>query len=230
MFLDPDRALSVFSSEGKLTQCDNALRAATNGALAVCSAAPDGCVLAANKSVNRLVVKPCFHKVFNVCPTIGVTYAGLQPDFRVQLGIAQDICQAYFDVYGTYPSIDTFVAEFSLTVQDYTLRGGYRPFGTVLLFCGAGMAGPRCYQVDPSGSFAIVTAGAAGTNRLEAAAFIEHRLEGVDDNISAAVLALKNHAGTDLAPEDVSIGVFRDGAFSVYTPDGVTEVFDATQN
>lgn len=229
MFLNPDKSLTVFSSKGKLEQCDNALRAALNGALAVGCAAPNGCVLVAFKNVSRLLVKERYHKVFRICPSIGVTYAGLQPDFRAQLAIAQRICQEYYDVYERFPYLDVFIAEFSLAVQEHTQRGGFRPFGSFLVFAGTTRDGPCIYQIDPSGSFRSVPAVAAGVGYDSALRFIENRLGSLDDNIVNGLAAIREFSGRDVMPCDVSIGVFDSstGLFKAFDEEAIQEVFDS---
>lgn len=203
-----------------------------NGSLSIACGASDGAVVVSFKNASKLMDKEKFHKVFPVCSTIGVSYAGLQPDFRAQLSIAQRICQEYYDVYEKFPALETFVHEYSLSVQEHTQRGGFRPFGTFLLFVGAGSCGPCCYQVDPSGSFRQVSVTAAGMGYDEAKKFMERRLELVDDNIVNSVIALKEFCGKEIHPEDISIGVYRgsEGRFHVYSLDEVKEVFDSMRN
>lgn len=227
MFLQPDKSLNLFSSKGKLTQCDNALKAALNSALSLGCSSSEGCVIVSSKNLSTLVDKKHYHKVFTVCPSMGVTYSGLQPDFRVQLGIAQRICQDYYDVYGRFPFLDVFMNEFSLSVQEFSQKGGLRPFGTFLIFCGNTRTGPCCYQMDPSGSFRKVEAVASGKEYEDARKFIERRREGLDDNIVNSLLALKEFSGRELEPSDVSIGVLRSSKFQVYDEEGVREVFDS---
>lgn len=226
MFLEPEKSLNLFSSKGRLTQCDNALKAALKSSLCLGCASPDGVVLMATKSLSPLVDKQNYHKVFHVCPTIGVTYAGLQPDFRAQLGVAQRVCQDYYDVYGRYPSLDVFVNEFCLSVQQYSQNGRLRPFGTFLIFGGEKQDGPCLYQMDPSGSFQLVEIASAGRGYEDTKKFLERRKEGLDDNIVNGVHALKEFGG-EVEWEDVSIGVFGRNGFRVYNSEEVKEVFDS---
>ncbi|ELA42521.1 uncharacterized protein VICG_00273 [Vittaforma corneae ATCC 50505] len=195
MFLDPEKSLNLFSSKGKLTQCDNALKAALNSALSLGCSSNDGAVIMSCKSLSSLVDKKNYHKVFQVCPSIGVTYSGLQPDFRAQLVVAQRICQDYFDVYWRFPYLDVFINEFCLSVQEFSQKGGLRPFGTFLIFCGETKNGPCCYQMDPSGSFKQVELVTAGKNYEEAIKFLEKRRENLDDNIVNGVNVLKEFEG-----------------------------------
>ncbi|KAM0680365.1 hypothetical protein GINT2_001423 [Glugoides intestinalis] len=232
MFLDPEKSLNLFSSKGKLTQCDNALKAALNSALCLGCAAPDGAVLISSKNLGPLVDKANYHKVFQVCPSIGVTYSGLQPDFRAQLSVAQRICQNYYDVYQKFPYLDVFINEFCLNVQEYSQKGGFRPFGTFLIFTGQTKYGPTCYQMDPSGSFKKVDVVAAGKEYEDARKFVERRKESLDDNIVNGVAALWDFSRADVTPLDISIGVFskKTGLFKVYNVEDVKEVFDSLKN
>lgn len=229
MFLNPDKSLTIFSSQGKLVQCDNALKAALNGTLSVGCSAADGCVIVSFKNVSDLFVKERYHKVFTVCPSIGVTYSGLQPDFRMQLELAQRICQEYYDVYERFPFLDTFISEFSLCIQEQTQRSGLRPVGTFLIFVGETRHGPCCYQIDPSGSFQMVEVAASGLGYEEARVFVERRREQLDDNIVNCLTALREFTGRELGPADVSIGVFsaKTQRFVAYDTEAIKEVFDS---
>lgn len=232
MFLNPDKVVTMFSSKGKLEQCDNALVAALNGSLSIGCAAKNGTVLVSFKNVSPLFVKNQCHKVFRVCPSVGVTYSGLQPDFYVQLSLAVQICQDYFDVYSRFPYLDVFISEFSLCVQEHTQKGGLRPFGTFLIFAGETASGSCCYQMDPSGNYRIVDKIASGVGYVDANKFIERRRELLDDNVINCVKALCNFTGKDVHTEDVSIGVFQAEThlFTVYDQSAVQEVFDIIEN
>lgn len=227
MFLDPEKSLNLFSNKGKLTQCDNALRAALNSPLSLGCSSSDGVVIMGLKVLSPLIDKKNYHKVFRVCPSIGVTYSGLQPDFRAQLAIAQRICQDYYDVYEKFPYLDVFINEFCLNVQEYSQKGGLRPFGTFLIFCGTTKDGPCCYQMDPSGSFRKVETMAAGKEYEDVRQFLERRRERLDDNIVNGVQAIKEYGGNEVTERDVSIGVFKEGKFEVYDEEQVREVFES---
>lgn len=203
-----------------------------NSALCLGCASKDGVVLMSGKNLSSLVDKQRYHKVFFVCPSIGVTYSGLQPDFRAQLEVAQRICQDYFDIYERFPYIDVFINEFCLSVQEFSQKGGLRPFGTFLIFCGETKDGPCCYQMDCSGSFKRIDTVASGTDFEEARKFMERRKEMLDDNIANSLLALREFSGRELAPCDVSVGVFRakTHSFVVYNEEQVREIFDSIKN
>ena len=228
-FGNEEKPMTLFSSEGKLGQCDNALQAAINGSLSIGACADDGCVVVSFRDVMPLVVKKEVRKVFRICDTIGCTYSGLQPDCRIQVGIGCEIAEDYYDVYGRYPDVDVFVAHFSSVVQEYTQKGGYRPFGTLMIFVGPVKGIPKVYQVDPSGSYQTMDVCASGSGYADAKKFVSRRLEGLDDNVVSCVCSLREYAGKEVKAEDVDIGVYMkaQNVFKIYGEEEVREVFDS---
>ncbi|AFM98855.1 type-2 proteasome subunit alpha [Encephalitozoon hellem] len=224
-----EKPVTLFSSEGNLGQCDNALRAAVNGSLSIGASAADGAVLMSFKDVPSLVIKEEVRKVFKICDTIGCTYSGLQPDCRLQVNIGCQIAEEYYDVYGRYPDVDVFISHFSSVVQEYTQKSGYRPFGTLMIFAGPVKGVPRLYQVDPSGSYQTADVCTSGTGYSEAKKFIKRRLESLDDNIVNCVSSMREFAGKEVGPEDIDIGVYykTKNVFKTFTLGEVREVFDS---
>lgn len=229
MNIDHERPVTAFSSEGKLGQCDNALQAAINGSLSIGASATDGAVLVSFRDVPALVMKNEVRKVFSICDTIGCTYSGLQPDFRIQMNLGCQIAEEYYDVYGRYPDVDVFVTHFSSVVQEYTQKGGFRPFGTLVMFAGAVKGKPTLYQVDPSGSYQTMDVCSSGKDYSEAGKFVKRRLERLDDNITNCICSLREFAGKEISAEDVDIGVYYKDrhVFRRFMLDEVKEVFDS---
>lgn len=228
-----DQSLSTFSSEGKLKQCDYALQAALNGTLSVGACSKDGVVIGSLKQFSSLIDKENVFKVTQIADTIGMTYSGLQSDYRIMSEKACRIGEEYKDVYGRYPFVDVFVAHFSQVIQEYTQKGGLRPFGCMIF-----IAGPRyhkdgivaaLYQIDPSGSFISIDCGAIGIGYDNSAKFIESRMELLDDNLITCLSAMKNNAGYEVKFDGVDLGVYeiKKNKFSVLSREAVKELFDA---
>lgn len=232
MNFEKERPLTLFSSEGKIKQCDYALEAAINGALSVGACSSDGVVLASLKKLSPLIDKAKVHKVQNVCDTIGITYSGLQPDFRIVFSKAVHLAEDYKDVYGRYPFVDVFVTEFSQVIQEHTQKGGFRPFGVMVLVCGLVYTkdGPKpaMYQIDPSGSFTPIKCGSIGKDYLLSLNYINNRLELLEDNILTCLNAVIENSGIQVKEGDVDIGVFSlsKGVFSVLDEKQTKETFD----
>lgn len=109
------------------------------------------------------------------------------------------------------------VRQLASVMQEYTQRGGVRPFGVSLLICGFDLAGkPALFQVDPSvrhctphchriigshlyrtflqGSYFAWKASAIGKNMVNAKTFLEKRFSDeleLEDAIHTAILTLK---------------------------------------
>ena len=60
-------------------------------------------------------------------------------------------------------------------MQEFTQRGGVRPFGISLLAAGYDDDGPQLYQIDPSGAYYGWRATACGKNFVNAKNFLEKR-------------------------------------------------------
>lgn len=58
-----------------------------------------------------------------VCPNIGVVYSGMGPDFRVLVTKARKLAQAYWKIYGEYPSTRVMVGEIANVMQEATQSG-----------------------------------------------------------------------------------------------------------
>lgn len=236
-----DQSLTVFSSEGTLNQCDNALKAALNGTLSVGMCGSDGAVIASLKVLPKLIEKQKVYKVVQVCDTIGMTYSGLQADFRIIYNKAVAFVEDYKEVYGRYPFIKFFVHNFSRVIQEYTQRSNMRPFGNLLVFVGL----ERCehistdgkpadlevlmYQIDPYGSFQEMKVIAIGKYYEGAKNYLQKRLENIDDNIVNCVKALKEYAGCEISHEDFDIGVLyqKEKVFRVFSSEEKRELYES---
>jgi len=94
--------------------------------------------------------------------------------------------------------------------QEFTQRGGVRPFGTSLLVAGFDSNGPQLYQVDPSGSYFAWKASAIGKNMVNAKTFLEKRYSEdmeLEDAIHTAILTLKENFDGQISAENIAIGI-----------------------
>lgn len=139
--------------------------------------AKNGIVIATEKkAASPLMDDSMIEKVSLICPNIGMVYSGMGPDYRVLVAKARKSAQAYWKIYGEYPSTRVLVQEIATVMQDATQSGGVRPFGVSLLVAGWDeKAGPTLFQIDPSGSFWAWKATAIGKNHVNAKTFLEKR-------------------------------------------------------
>lgn len=226
MNFDIDFNLTTFTSEGKLAQCDNACAAADRGMLSLGCTSTDGVVLASLKLFSKLVNISKIYKVTKICDTIGITYSGLSPDFRVLYDKACALAESYLEIYGRYPYVDIFVNNLSRSIQEYTMKGGRRPYGIMLLIAGYKKDVACLYRMEPTGSFEQVQLAAIGKESENARKFLKSRREMLDDNIVTVVKAAQEFSDVTIGFQEVDIGVLRNGKFEVMKSGGVKEIFE----
>ena len=101
-----DRAITVFSPDGRLFQVEYAKEAVKRGATAIGIAARDGVVLVAFKSIHsKLVMPESLKKIFDIDSHITVTASGLIADARVLVDLARVLSQRHRITYNEPPTV-----------------------------------------------------------------------------------------------------------------------------
>jgi len=166
-------------------------------------------------------------KINNLTENIGVTYSGMGPDNRVLLRRGRKEAQRYFMMYKDPIPVSQLVREVASVMQEFTQRGGVRPFGVSLLVAGYDDDGPQLYQVDPSGSYWAWKASAIGKNSTNAKTFLEKRYNPemeLEDAINTAILTLKEGFEGAINEENIEIGIVgQDRNFHVLSPSQVKD-------
>jgi 20S proteasome subunit alpha 2 len=217
-------SLTTFSPSGKLVQIEYALNAVAAGNTSIGIKAMDGVVVATEKKMpNILVDETSLNKVVKLTDSIGMVYSGMGPDSRVLMSKGRKLAQQYYRVYQeTIPTLQ-LVRELASVMQEYTQRGGVRPFGVSLLICGYDQHGaPALFQVDPSGSYFAWKASAIGKNMVNAKTFLEKRFNEeleLEDAIHTAILTLKEGFEGQMTENNIEIGVVdKEGGFRRLEP------------
>jgi len=149
-----DRAITVFSPDGRLLQVEYARKSVSQGATAIGIVCKDGVVLVADKRIlEKLIVPESVEKVFQVDKHIGATLSGLLSDARVLIERAQTKAQSHKVTYDEPIDVVSLVKDIANQKQLYTQYGGARPYGVSLLIAGVDNSGPRLYMTEPSGIF-----------------------------------------------------------------------------
>ncbi|MCC7570259.1 archaeal proteasome endopeptidase complex subunit alpha [Candidatus Micrarchaeota archaeon] len=161
-----DRALTLFSPDGRLFQVEYAKEAVNNGAPVVGMAFKNGVLLGGYRRINnKLVVPESVKKIFMIEPHISVGTSGWVADARRLIEYAQRNVQNYKMTYNEIPTVEYVCREVSNIFQAYTQYGGTRPFGTALLFAGIDDNEMKLFETDPSGSMIQYNAAAIGAGR-----------------------------------------------------------------
>ncbi|VVB65903.1 Proteasome subunit alpha [Candidatus Gugararchaeum adminiculabundum] len=203
-----DRAITVFSPDGRLFQVEYAKEAVRRGATAVGIVCGDAVVLAAYKNVvSNLLVADSMRKVFEIDDHVAATASGLIADARRLVDIARLEAQRHKIAYGEPVSIEIITKELCDLMQVYTQYGGIRPFGVSLLVAGIDDE-PKLFEAEPSGAMTGYKADAIGAGKKEVEEFFEKEYkEGIslDDGISLALRALKKLPDITFKPENIEL-------------------------
>lgn len=191
-----DRAITIFSPEGRLYQVEYALELVKRGAPIVGVSSQEGAVLAANETPeNRLEDPEYFRKIFQLDSHVGAAIAGLSSDARVLISQARVFCQSNRLLYDEAVDVEALTRRIGDLAQVYTQHAGVRPFGVSMIIAGVDRTGPKVLTTDPSGSYRGYRATAVGRKSEEANKLLEERyrddisLEGAIDLAVEAVRA-----------------------------------------
>jgi len=204
-------SLTTFSSSGKLKQLDNALAAVQQGKPSLGVRTKNGAVLITDRMLpNQRMIPKTAQKVEKICSTIGMTYAGIKPDFRQLVRLARKKAGAYFLQYGENIPVKQLAQIIGEEAQSATQRGGVRPYGASVLIIGYDHMGPQLFQVDPSGASYSWKGSAVGSKAGSQKTFIEKRYDedmDLSDAVHCALLTMKEGFEGEMRADTIEIGV-----------------------
>jgi proteasome alpha subunit len=209
-----DRAITVFSPDGRLFQVEYAKEAVRRGATAMGVVCADGVILVAHKNVtSNLLVFESMKKIFKVDNHIAATASGLVADARRLVDMARLEAQKHRLTYNEPMTVEAVARQLCDTMQLYTQYGGTRPFGVSLLIAGVDSE-PRLYEAEPSGALTGYKADAIGSGKKEVDEFFEKEYKdglSIDDGINLAIKALKKTTDSKLKAENVDVAIILKG-------------------
>ena len=169
-----DRALTVFSPEGRLYQVEYALEAVRRGTIAIAIKSKDGVCLAAQiKIPSRLMDADSIDKIFQVDEHIGVAISGLHADSRTLISYARVQAQSFRLTYDEPVRLNMLAKSIADLLQQYSQFGGIRPFGCALFFIGIDAMGTQIYTTSPSGIYRSFKAYALGNGEATAREYLK---------------------------------------------------------
>lgn len=199
-----DRAITIFSPDGRLYQVEYAIETVRRGAIAVGVKAKDGIVIAVEEKPRKLQISENAHKIFQIDDHIGFAAAGYIPDARSQADTARFFAQSNRIVYDEPVDVETVAKHLADQCQQFTQFGGARPFGVALIIAGIDSNGNSLYLTDPSGTYIAYDAVAIGAGSEQANDFLEKNYApdmSIDDASALATaciyLASDQKEGTD---------------------------------
>jgi proteasome alpha subunit len=194
-----DRAITVFSPDGRLYQVEYAIETVRRGTIAVGVKCKDGIIIAVEEKPRKLQISKTAQKIFQVDDHVGVAAAGYIPDARSQVDNARFFSQSNKMIYDEPVDVETIAKHLADQCQQYTQYAGVRPFGVALILGGVVNKTPQLYLTDPSGTYISYDAIAIGANSDQVTDFLEKTYNNDLSLDDAAVLAT---AGIYLSSED----------------------------
>jgi proteasome alpha subunit len=149
-----DRAITLFSPDGRLLQVEYAKKTVKQGSTAIGFVCKDGVLLVTDKRiVDKLIVADAVEKIFQVDDHIIATASGILSDARVLIERAQLKAQQHRVTYDSPIDTMSIVKDIANLKQMCTQSGGLRPFGVSLLIAGIDEDGAKLFETDPTGIF-----------------------------------------------------------------------------
>ncbi|MBS3773346.1 MAG: archaeal proteasome endopeptidase complex subunit alpha [Candidatus Thermoplasmatota archaeon] len=224
-----DRAITVFSPDGRLFQVEYAREAVKRGTTTVGLKYENGVVLLVDRRVtSQLVEQSSIEKIFRIDEHVGCATSGLVADARVLVDRARVEAQVNRITYDEKIQVKTLVKNICDFKQTYTQYGGVRPFGTAFLIGGVDDAnGPRLFVTDPSGAMMEYKATAEGNGREAAVEYLEEHYEplGQDEAIELGINALYQATEQSLEKTGVEIGIVTTDEEFHILPDEDSEAY-----
>ena len=189
-----DRAITVFSPQGRLYQVEYALETVRPGSTAIAIACDKGAVLTVEERMHTKLQNPNFSwKLFQIDEHIGAAAAGLNSDARVLVDTARIHAQVIRLSYDEEPTVEAVAKRIGDVMQMYTQHAGVRPFGAALLFGGVDKTGVRVFYTEPSGMVLEYDAWSIGRGAERVKEFLEanyKREMSLDEAVDVALKAL----------------------------------------
>jgi len=215
-----DRAITVFSPDGRLYQVEYAIETVRRGTIAVGIKSKDGIVIAVEEKPRKLQISDVAQKIFQIDDHVGLAAAGYIPDARSQVDNARFFSQSNKLIYDEPVEVETIAKHLADQSQQFTQYAGVRPFGVSLILGGVVNNNPELYLTDPSGTYISYEAIAIGSDSDKVTDFLEktytHDLS-LDD---AGALAL---AAIYLSSEDKE-GISHIRMAQIKTESGLFEI------
>ncbi len=168
-----DRAITVFSPDGRLYQVEYAIETVRRGTIAVGIKSKDGIVIAVEEKPRKLQISDVAQKIFQVDDHVGLAAAGYIPDARSQVDNARFFSQSNKLIYDEPVEVETIAKHLADQSQQFTQYAGVRPFGVSLILGGVVNNTPELYLTDPSGTYISYEAIAIGSDSDKVTDFLE---------------------------------------------------------
>jgi len=202
-----DRAITMFSPDGRLLQVEYAKKTVRQGSTAIGMVCSDGVLLVADKRVvDSLIVPESVEKIWQIDEHIGATASGILSDARVLIDRAQVRAQQNRVTYDSEIDTLTIVKDICDLKQICTQSGGLRPFGVSILVAGIDDHTANLYETDPIGIFFQYMATAIGEGEVEVEEILHNEYKPeltIEEGLKLSLKALKKVLGENFKVERI---------------------------
>jgi len=202
-----DRAITMFSPDGRLLQVEYAKKTVRQGSTAIGMVCSDGVLLVADKRVvDSLVVPESVEKIWQIDEHIGASASGILSDARVLIDRAQLKAQQNRVTYDSEIDTLTIVKDICDLKQVCTQSGGLRPFGVSVLVAGIDDHTPRLFETDPIGIYFQYRATAIGEGEIEVEEILHNEYKPsltIEEGLKLSLKALKKVLGENFNVERI---------------------------
>jgi proteasome alpha subunit len=160
-----DRAITVFSPDGRLFQVEYAMELVNRGATIIGIQCAEGVVLGSEENIEPLEEAECSWKIFKVDEHVGAAIVGLSSDARILIDQARIYAQSNKLTYDEPMDVEVVTKRICDIQQMYTQHAGVRPFGVSIIFGGVDKTGSHVFGTHPSGTYRGYKATALGAGR-----------------------------------------------------------------
>ncbi|MBN2368431.1 archaeal proteasome endopeptidase complex subunit alpha [Candidatus Woesearchaeota archaeon] len=205
-----DRAITMFSPDGRLLQVEYAKKTVRQGSTAIGVTCKDCVILVSDKRlVDKLVVSDSVEKIWKIDEHIGATASGIISDARVLIERSQVLAQQHRVTYDAPIDVISIVKDIANIKQITTQSGGYRPFGVSILIAGVDNNEPKLFETDPTGIYFQYKASVIGEAEpeIEEILYKEYKENmSMEDGFKLAINALKKTLDKNFDPERIDAG------------------------
>ncbi len=222
-----DRAIVVFSPDGRLFQVEYAREAVKKGLSSLGLIYEDGVILMASRVVSKLAGENQEGKIKAIDNHIGVASSGIVADSRVLVDKSRVKAQTHKLTYEEDIDVTSLGKYIADQKQVYTQYGGIRPYGISFLIGGFDGETPRLFETDPSGSFSTWKAKALGRGAEKIEEHFEKNYKeemSKEDALKLAFAAMKK-AEKDIKAESIELAIIEDGEFNELDHDEVAKLY-----
>ncbi len=205
-----DRAITVFSPDGRLFQVEYAMELVNRGATILGIRGSEGAVLGAEETVDPLEETGFSWKIFKLDNHVAAAIVGLSSDARVLIDQARIYAQSNKLTYDEPIDVEVVTKRICDIKQLYTQHAGVRPFGVSMVFGGVDKTGSNVFGTHPSGTYRGYKARAEGAGRETVNKILreEYREEvKLEDTVKLAVKCLAKALEARQLPPRIKIAV-----------------------